>query len=98
MGRGYQAICARCDTTVEVHEGSGMYAMPFRCEECGREWWWEFGPGGPMEKGSESATVRMRGPVHVRRATSMPEVPLDRAKPRPERLRGHVRLIRSLTT
>ena len=50
MGRGYQAICAQCDTTIEVHEGSGMYAMPFRCEECGLEWWWEFGPGGPTEK------------------------------------------------
>jgi len=50
MGRGYQAICAHCETTVEVHEGSGMHAMPFRCEGCGREWWWEFGPGGPMDK------------------------------------------------
>jgi hypothetical protein len=50
MGRGYQAICAQCETAVEIHEGSGMYAMPLRCEECGREWWWEFGPGGPMGK------------------------------------------------
>ena len=24
--------------------------MPFHCDQCGREWWWEFGLGGPMGK------------------------------------------------
>ena len=47
MGRGYQAICKECSTTVEVNDGPGMLAMPIRCEVCGKEWWWEFGPGGP---------------------------------------------------
>lgn len=50
MGRGYQAICKECSTTVEVNDGPGMSAMPFRCEDCGREWWWKFGPGGPMDR------------------------------------------------
>lgn len=47
MGRGYEAVCQRCHMRVEVHEGPGMVAMPLRCERCGNEWWWEFGPGGP---------------------------------------------------
>jgi hypothetical protein len=48
MGVGYQAICNRCDEKFPVHEGSGMIAMPFHCNTCGREWWWEFGSGGPL--------------------------------------------------
>src|SRR3712207_1026529 len=36
MGRGYQAICMDCSTTVEVNDGPGMSAMPFRCEGCGK--------------------------------------------------------------
>lgn len=50
MGYGYDAICTACGTKFEVNEGSGMIAMPFHCERCGKEWWWEFGPGGPMGK------------------------------------------------
>jgi predicted Zn-ribbon and HTH transcriptional regulator len=50
VGRGHQAICKQCGTEVEVNEGSGMIAMPFRCEDCGKEWWWDFGPGGPTRK------------------------------------------------
>lgn len=48
MGRGYDAICHDCGSKFSVHEGSGMIAMPFHCERCGKEWWWEFGPGGPV--------------------------------------------------
>lgn len=50
MGYWYEAICKRCDTRLEVNEGSGMIAMPFHCERCGKEWWWEFGVGGPIGK------------------------------------------------
>ena len=47
MGHGYDAICKGCGTKFEVNEGSGMIAMPFHCDRCGKEWWWQFGPGGP---------------------------------------------------
>jgi hypothetical protein len=50
MGYGYDAICKSCGTRFSVSEGSGMVAMPFHCDQCGKEWWWEFGPGGPMGK------------------------------------------------
>lgn len=50
MGRGYGAICNVCGTTFEVNEGPGMIAMPLHCDTCGKEWWWHFGPGGPMDK------------------------------------------------
>ena len=50
MGYGYDAICKGCGTKFEVNDGSGMVAMPFHCERCGKEWWWEFGPEGPMGK------------------------------------------------
>ena len=73
MGRGYLAICNRCGEKFHVNEGPGMLAMPFRCEQCGREWWWEFGSGGPMGKtaapprcdcgGSFSADAPPRCPV-----------------------------------
>lgn len=43
MGYSYGAICNECGTTFEVNEGSGMSAMPFHCNRCGKEWWWEFG-------------------------------------------------------
>ena len=43
-------ICNECRTAFEVNEDSGMIAMPFHCDRCGKEWWWEFGPGGPMGK------------------------------------------------
>lgn len=46
MGYGYDAICKACETKFEVNEGSGMNAVPFHCERCGKEWWWEFGLGG----------------------------------------------------
>lgn len=48
LGRGYGAICNECETRFDVNEGSGMTAMPFHCDTCGKEWWWEFGGGGPM--------------------------------------------------
>ena len=32
---------------LQVNEGPGMYSMPLRCSTCGKEWWWNFGPGGP---------------------------------------------------
>lgn len=50
MGRGYDVICSQCETRFSVNEGSGMIAMPFHCDGCGKEWWWEFGPAGPMDK------------------------------------------------
>lgn len=49
-GPCYDAICMECGTKFSVSEGSGMIAMPFHCEDRGRESWWEFGPGGPMDK------------------------------------------------
>lgn len=48
MGRGYLAVCKECGTQVEVNEGPGMSSMPLRCDRCGKEWWWDFGVGGPM--------------------------------------------------
>jgi predicted RNA-binding Zn-ribbon protein involved in translation (DUF1610 family) len=48
MGYGYGAICKSCGMKFEVNEGSGMSAMPFHCDRCGKAWWWEFGPGDPM--------------------------------------------------
>jgi hypothetical protein len=50
VGYTYGAICNECGTAFEVNEGSGMIAMPFHCNRCGKEWWWEFGPGGPVGK------------------------------------------------
>lgn len=50
MGYGYDVICKECGTKSQVSEGSGMIAMPFHCDRCGQEWWWEFGEGGPMGK------------------------------------------------
>ena len=50
MGYAYDAICKSCGTKFQVSEGSGMIAMPFHCERCGSDWWWEFGPGGPLDK------------------------------------------------
>ena len=61
MGRGYQAICKQCGTQVEVNEGSGMIAMPFRCEDCGKEWWWHFGSGGPMGQEADPPTCECGG-------------------------------------
>ncbi len=48
MGRGYQAICMKCLTSIETNDGAGMASMPLRCETCGKEWSWNFGPGGPV--------------------------------------------------
>jgi predicted Zn-ribbon and HTH transcriptional regulator len=56
MGESYDAICKECGTSLAVSDGSGMIAMPFHCDLCGKEWWWEFGPGGPM--GKEAAPPR----------------------------------------
>lgn len=50
MGYGYDAICRSCGTRFAVSEGPGMVAMPFHCDQCGKEWWWKFGPGGPTGK------------------------------------------------
>ena len=50
MGRGFDAICNQCGTKFQVNEGSGMIAMPLHCDNCGKEWWWNFGPQGPMGK------------------------------------------------
>ncbi len=47
-GSYYQAICKRCSTSLKVRNGPGMYSMPLRCKRCGKEWWWEFGLGGPF--------------------------------------------------
>ena len=48
MGYSYDAICKSCGTKFSVSQGSGMVAMPFHCDQCGEEWWWEFGFGGPV--------------------------------------------------
>jgi hypothetical protein len=39
----YDAICNGCETKFEVSEGSGMFAMPFHCNVCGKVWDWVFG-------------------------------------------------------
>lgn len=61
MGRGYDVICKECETGFTVNEGSGMSAMPFRCDRCGKEWWWEFGPGGPFDKEANPAPCKCGG-------------------------------------
>lgn len=50
MGYTYGVICNECDEHFDVNEGSGMVAMPLHCDSCGREWWWEFGPSGPLDE------------------------------------------------
>lgn len=61
MGRGYQAICKECATTVEVHDGPGMSAIPLRCDRCGAEWWWEYPLGGPMGQEPDSPACECGG-------------------------------------
>lgn len=61
MGKAYGAICNACETRFQVSEGSGMTAMPFHCDQCGREWWWEFGPGDPMGKEPNSPQCKCGG-------------------------------------
>lgn len=61
MGEAYDAICKECQTSFSVSEGSGMIAMPYHCERCGKEWWWEFGPGGPMDKEPNPPTCECGG-------------------------------------
>lgn len=53
MGYRYDAICTVCGTKFAVSEGSGMIGMPLHCDRCGKEWWWEFGPGGPIGKDAD---------------------------------------------
>lgn len=61
MGHTFEAICKACETRFEVSEGSGMIAMPYHCENCGKEWWWEFGPGGPTGKEPNPPTCECGG-------------------------------------
>ena len=65
MGHGYDAICRTCETKFSVSEGSGMVAMPLHCDNCGKEWWWEFGPGGPMGEAPESPRCECGGTFRV---------------------------------
>ena len=44
MGEMYDAICNGCETKFDVSEGSGMFAMPFHCDQCGATWVWVFDP------------------------------------------------------
>ena len=48
MGHAFTAICNDCSASFTIHDGPGMRAMPFHCDTCGKEWWWDFGPGGPI--------------------------------------------------
>lgn len=50
MGYRFGAICNECGERFDVNEGSGMIAVPLHCDRCGKEWWWEFGAGGPKGK------------------------------------------------
>jgi hypothetical protein len=61
VGRSYDAICNNCRTKFQVNKGSGMIAMPFHCDRCGKEWWWEFGPQGPMGKEPPNPTCDCGG-------------------------------------
>ncbi len=72
MGYGYDAICQSCGTSFSVSEGSGMVAMPFHCDQCGKEWWWEFGPGGPMGKEAAPSPCECGGAF---RADATPRCP-----------------------
>jgi hypothetical protein len=76
MGYGYDPICQSCGTKFSVSEGSGMVALPFRCDQCGKEWWWEFGPGGPVGKRSCSTAMRMRRNIPSRRVATLPQLPV----------------------
>jgi hypothetical protein len=72
MGYGYDAICQSCGTKFSVHEGSGMAAMPFHCDRCGNEWWWEFGPDGPMGEEADPPPCECGGAF---RADASPRCP-----------------------
>ena len=65
MGYGYGAICQECQTKFDVNEGSGMTAMPFHCESCGKEWWWKFGPDGPFEMEADPPACECAGVFKV---------------------------------
>ncbi len=58
MGYGYDAICKSCETKFPVSERSGMIAMPFHCDGCGKEWWWDSDRGDLWAK-SLSPAVRI---------------------------------------
>jgi predicted Zn-ribbon and HTH transcriptional regulator len=77
VGHSYGAICNECGTGFEVNEGSGMIAMPFHCNRCGKEWWWEFGPGGPMGKEANPPSCECGGRFTV---NSPPRCPNCRSK------------------
>jgi hypothetical protein len=81
MVYGYAAICKGCGTKFEVNEGSGMIVMPFHCERCGKEWWWEFGAGGPTDAAKPphcecGGTFTMEGPPRCPKCGS-PELERD---------------------
>ena len=73
MGYGYDAICKGCGTKFPVHEGSGMIAIPFHCDGCGKEWWWEFGDGGPMGKQADPPPCECGGRFMVEAPPRCPE-------------------------
>ncbi len=48
MGYGFGAICKDCGTRFPVNEGAGMTAIPFHCEACGTEKWFDHDAGIPL--------------------------------------------------
>jgi DNA-directed RNA polymerase subunit RPC12/RpoP len=84
MGQGYGVICSECGQRFEVHEGSGMMAMPFHCVRCGKEWWWEFGPGGPKGKAPDPPTCECGGTFKVDAPARCPKCRSAKLKRDPE--------------
>jgi len=53
-----------------------MIAMPFHCEQCGKEWWWEFGPQGTDGEDSTPPELRLRWIVYHGSSSTLPSLPL----------------------
>ena len=49
MAYAFDAICKECGTRFSVSDGPGMVAMPYHCDRCGKEWWWEFKAKIPLD-------------------------------------------------
>lgn len=73
MGYGNDVICVACETKSHVSEGSGMVAMPFHCDRCGKEWWWEFGEGGPFGKSADPPPCDCGGSFSVEAPARCPK-------------------------
>jgi hypothetical protein len=93
MGYRYDAICRSCETKFSVSEGSGMVAMPFHYDRCGTEWWWEFGPGGPIGEDPQPPPCGCGGKVQGGREGALPQLWLRGLRSGPGRSVDDLRLM-----